>query len=1337
MSVEKITVQKQLRKGTGTQERDFSKLQYPLLIGDQNGNEVSGNTGSPPDSFQSVSCLSYGNSPDVEMSECNSSMDHDSEAFNYSFVFLNESVGDPILEENLDICGRTELVSLPQVKEQFKGIVQSNLPEADPNLETWNPNITLEVPCMQECTKNRYSVDIGTKNMDLEYVTPGNVIAIDAGGRLPDPAVTENSLVSKNRSAGNTHASLDSLSYDEMVMRSNSFMLSSSPPCASVLEPPDSTSSIPSGQGRFSSTMPGICGGTFEKIQPEISSCNFVAKQCTGEVPKELPEDGLHVDSNVSQENSHYEMQEGAGHCLANCLHPAQLGGFSDAAAVCEMECVSLADHCVKDPGNVEISDQEGAMLINIQKVGVSAVDPSTQDLIPMSKAEADVLIPQLRLVLSPNEGEAARAANEIFLVRSPENCNYHTHMSTPLPESNNEILEQATENVKNVFSCHGKNSFQTFKCNQWPCELKIQNSTRPTTSTTSKPAKVEILKYPKPDFKNIKPKVVSRPLVKTDNPSHIRNLLRSPSTPSNDCPLPRASQSQEKLQKDIGPEKGHEVAHEKATKPSSVASRNQKQVGACAQRFPSKITPSSAVSKTIANRIQKPASNLRQRNGVLDKGSSSNSTSSLFSETAVTGAHSRFSRTTRNNKAEKTKSSVILVSLSRTESKECNNSPRANKETGDVMNGIAHKLTSGDVATTSTTFSTELAAAPDVSKSRVGQKPSLSKPKSSVGPQTTSADFRLPPAVPKLKLGSSSKDGCTTGILSPPRTKQMSAHGTHKMPISTREKTSSARTSINAGSVSVRSSTGSRLPVKTSGLERSSSVSSILSSQSETSTGTCRSKSTTSTSCKTVDASSRPILSSGAPNSARTSSAKAVMRNRTGVNPTSATGNKTHSSQNQVSSRSTTSQNQITPRAAPGISARPVGSSARNQLAVDQNKLKTSPRSRPPQPQSQSDLLPTENKALGLAHYKTQCEKKNECIQHLKKLLATSNHRFEAISLVVQHILAEREEALQQHKESSQELLNLHRELVNTTTSCDKLQREKDELQTAFEAVLQKVQEQHQCELADLEEQLKNFYSVEWEKVHEAYQEQAERLKTQLQQQVNDLDSQHKAFRKELETSHSEKIEMLKQQYETSLAELKKSQELEIKSHNESFKEMEASLSEKIGELTSLNNSLNGKLKAEEDRRKALREKNQKDSHTLYLEQELESLKVVLDMKNEQLHQQDKKLMQMENIVEKNIKLDECLKKVQQENEDFRARMDRHAALSRQLSTEQTVLQESLEKESKVNKRLSMENEELLWKLHNGDLSSPRKLSPSSPSMSLQSPRSSGMFSNPADTPR
>ncbi|XP_037396330.1 microtubule-associated tumor suppressor 1 homolog A isoform X6 [Pygocentrus nattereri] len=328
-------------------------------------------------------------------------------------------------------------------------------------------------------------------------------------------------------------------------------------------------------------------------------------------------------------------------------------------------------------------------------------------------------------------------------------------------------------------------------------------------------------------------------------------------------------------------------------------------------------------------------------------------------------------------------------------------------------------------------------------------------------------------------------------------------------------------------------------------------------------------------------------------------------------------------------------------------------------------------------------------------------------------------------------------EEVVKRRQGLSLELLNLREDLVSSVQSCERLEQEKEDLRAAFDGVLQKVQEQHRSDLADLEERLKTFYSAEWEKVHQTYQEEADKCRLEMEQQLEDLRAKHKALKKELETSHEEKVESLKQHYEKSFEELKQSHEHEMNTLEKTLKDAETTLSNQIEELTAENSSLSEKLKAEEDWRKELAEKCQKDSHTLYLEQELESLKVVLEIKNKQIHQQDKKLMQMDKLMEKNVKLDECLKKVQQENEDLKARMDRHAALSRQLSTEQAVLQESLQKETKVNKRLSMENEELLWKLQNGDLSSPRKTSPSSPSITLQSPRNSGFFSSPPISPR
>ncbi|XP_035525064.1 microtubule-associated tumor suppressor 1 homolog A isoform X1 [Morone saxatilis] len=406
----------------------------------------------------------------------------------------------------------------------------------------------------------------------------------------------------------------------------------------------------------------------------------------------------------------------------------------------------------------------------------------------------------------------------------------------------------------------------------------------------------------------------------------------------------------------------------------------------------------------------------------------------------------------------------------------------------------------------------------------------------------------------------------------------------------------------------------------------------------------------------------------------------------------------------------------------------------------VDKNKPKASSCQQPPQQQASQqnhsngppDVVPASVPEGG---------RKDQSIQQLRGLLAASNCRFEAVAIVLQQTLTERDEATRQCRDLSQELVNLRGDLVCSVHSSERLEKEKDELRVALEEALQKLQEQHQKDLVELEQRLQAFYQAEWDKVHLTYQEEANKCKTLMQQQMGELKANHEAMKLELEKSHTEQLQCVKQQYEKSLEELSKVHNQELQSLDKTLKDAEAALSEQIEALTVENNALIEKLTAEENRRKELAEKSQKDSHTLYLEQELESLKVVLDIKNKQLHQQEKKMMEIDKLKEKNVKLDESLQKVQQENEDLKARMDRHAALSRQLSTEQAVLQESLQKESKVNKRLSMENEELMWKLHNGDLSSPRKVSPTSTSpshsFSFQSPRSSGLFSSPPVSPR
>uniref|UniRef100_A0A3Q3GKE1 Microtubule associated tumor suppressor 1b n=1 Tax=Labrus bergylta TaxID=56723 RepID=A0A3Q3GKE1_9LABR len=359
----------------------------------------------------------------------------------------------------------------------------------------------------------------------------------------------------------------------------------------------------------------------------------------------------------------------------------------------------------------------------------------------------------------------------------------------------------------------------------------------------------------------------------------------------------------------------------------------------------------------------------------------------------------------------------------------------------------------------------------------------------------------------------------------------------------------------------------------------------------------------------------------------------------------------------------------------------------------------------------------------------KEQAEKKNQAINQLRKLLIQGNKKVEALATVIQHLFTEREESMKQKKELSLELANLRDELVASAQWCKHLQKEKEEVRASLEEALKRLEEQHKGELVQLEDRLRSFYQTEWDKVHQTYQEEADKCRLLMEQQVDELRSRQETERKNQEVSHSKNMESVKLEYETSIGELKRIHHTDLENLQKAVKETEASLNEKVSELSAEKDTLNEKLKAEEERRRhILSDKNLKDSHTVYLEQELESLKVVLEIKNTQLHQKDKKLMEMNKLVETNVKLEECLNKVQQENEDYRARMDKHAALSRQLSTEQAKLQQTLQKESKVNKRLSMENEELLWKLHNGDLlaSPSRRLSPTSP---FGSPRNSASF--------
>ncbi|XP_051870351.1 coiled-coil domain-containing protein 69-like [Pristis pectinata] len=290
------------------------------------------------------------------------------------------------------------------------------------------------------------------------------------------------------------------------------------------------------------------------------------------------------------------------------------------------------------------------------------------------------------------------------------------------------------------------------------------------------------------------------------------------------------------------------------------------------------------------------------------------------------------------------------------------------------------------------------------------------------------------------------------------------------------------------------------------------------------------------------------------------------------------------------------------------------------------------------------------------------------------------------------------------QHKEVSQELAALHGDGDLPGAACNQLQKAEAFLLERHEKEVQRIREEHEEELAQLREDLCSTYNTEKQQLQYLHAEEIEKLKQELQKKEGELSDSRIV---ELKGRHSEYVKSLKEECETALAGLVKQHKQEQESLTESFEKANMCLKERIEELTTQVNSFQMKTKKIEDailRRGLNRDDKNLHPPTLFWEQELESLHFVVEMKNERIHQLDKQVLQMKNLVEVNILLEEKVKTLQQENEDLKVRLKSQQDFARQLSMEHEALQQTLEKEAMMKERLFHEKEELVWKLQNGD---------------------------------
>ncbi|XP_043347235.1 coiled-coil domain-containing protein 69 isoform X1 [Dermochelys coriacea] len=237
-----------------------------------------------------------------------------------------------------------------------------------------------------------------------------------------------------------------------------------------------------------------------------------------------------------------------------------------------------------------------------------------------------------------------------------------------------------------------------------------------------------------------------------------------------------------------------------------------------------------------------------------------------------------------------------------------------------------------------------------------------------------------------------------------------------------------------------------------------------------------------------------------------------------------------------------------------------------------------------------------------------------------------------------------------------------------------------------------------------------------------QGHQEETERLKethqAETQRLTQDIKIQVEKERDlELKKQLSEQFDTLKREHEENLRELQRAHDQETLLLRESYQRSQSSLQEMIDRLNSQLKSFQEKMKRVEesilsrDYKKHIQDYG---SPSQFWEQELESLHFVIEMKNERIHDLDKKLLNLETVMEKNLLLEEKVKTLQQENEDLHVRTQNHLTMTRQLSDELLLVREALDKESQLREQVHREKEELLYRVLNGD-SSPTFPIPSS----------------------
>ncbi|XP_070552232.1 microtubule-associated tumor suppressor candidate 2-like isoform X11 [Ptychodera flava] len=576
-----------------------------------------------------------------------------------------------------------------------------------------------------------------------------------------------------------------------------------------------------------------------------------------------------------------------------------------------------------------------------------------------------------------------------------------------------------------------------------------------------------------------------------------------------------------------------------------------------------------------------------------------------------------------------------------------------------------------------------------------------------------------------KFEISSATSKGTSTSKLRPPQattdSRSKSASAGKGKPTSAAASTAITTTTTTTTTTTSTTST-SKVPIRPS----SKSLSRIKSAQSA------------SSSSQNAAASSAAATA----NLTTSASSKALSAVRRGSE---------HGTQSTAGARQRPSSGRVLP-ATPSTTRKP----------ADQNRERRgSARSKvTPSSTSQPDLVSTsiasENVSKEIKRLEALCEARTKELTLMKIQFKQGLTGFDAMATLVRYmteeldafsgpVLSQKLQVLQKEIENARQLIakqekelsDLHTEKTTLSEKyedeVDKLKTETDELKEQhkkeIEALTTKLNDEHMTNLETLEDNLKKNHDEEKESLLEKHSQELVKARSDYASNLQRIKAQHREELSELTRIQKLTLEETVDEYKEKLS--KQSSE-----HQQLVDGMTQEYTSKMKKLTTDFETKNRTLQDEvetltfqcqnyKDRVKTLEENLHRDVDVKLqlalapykdLQAEVESLKCVLELKRVEMQELRSQKNELSKQLEKIPEMEETIKKLEAKNESLNASLEKKVSYERQLSSEHLVLREHFEKETQVNKRLSRENEELVWKLQNSDSGSPLTgLTPSS----------------------